>query len=703
MANVVRLGKGATRKIKSAIDDLYDKVKVRFLGPNAAGKRIFITFDRNLSLPGIFEAGSTEESVNPDLEVLTSLIRVAQDYLDASRERMKAKVIHSINGALAEAKHSGGMSRDDFRGLVNTKLTEVWSEAANSVHTIVDTEINHTKNVSILDGIVGANLRAGIDDPTVYFVVVRDEDLCDECKRLHLMPDGKTPRLWKLSEVSHGYHKKGEDSPSIGGLHPHCRCSLVTLMPGFGFTKDGFVSYKKMGYDGLEAQRRLERSMQEFSALRKAERARFDPNQHPRDPNTGEFVDHEAAFMASMESGTKRFKREWEELSPQERRAAIEHARRALRILFQKYPESYANYIARPHLASEIPLADGDVVDTLGGNYGPDDDLGKAVKYPQPIFDAPRSDQAKQLLAQIQRESPGAFDERIVESPLVQTYNNLLFGYKNHSNGYKGQWLRYQAHRHNYLEDYEDPAEAEELDREFDNENVLLRERRGGIRGTQSGKKRSKLVKEVSIPAIQLKHDLGHHIHLYDQMLEHQAALHSHILSNPNLLYVGGHSGTNDVPRVVVFRSFLVNHPSKHRLLFSVSDTPANARPDPEIAAGPGTQIPYAVPVSSILSAYNLDPYSYAHNYHTSENELLVLPHKEIRLPLQHGLEHGKILVPPIDLGEGKPGSGKVALSRIPKKARKPTDMAFGDEMYRPFVPPGSPEHLKPYFKADES
>lgn len=258
MANLFRLGKGASRKISKAIESLYDNAKIRFLGPNAVGKRIFISFDRNFSLPGIFEAGSMEENVKPDMDVLASLIRVATDYLDASQQRTIAKTIHEINGALAEAKHSGGMTRDDFRGLVNTRLSEVWADAANAVHTIIDTEVNHAKNVSVLDGIVGANLNSGVDDPVVFFVVVRDGDLCDECKRLHLLSDGKTPRLWRLSELSHGYHKRGEGSPSIGGLHPHCRCTLVTLMPGYGFNDAGFVTFKKVGHKEYDAQHNVD-------------------------------------------------------------------------------------------------------------------------------------------------------------------------------------------------------------------------------------------------------------------------------------------------------------------------------------------------------------------------------------------------------------------------------------------------------------
>jgi intein/homing endonuclease len=225
---------------------MFNNASVRLLGPQSIqGKKIYITFDRTLSLPGIFEAGSIEETVKPDLEILDSLIRVASAYIEASRERTKARVIHEINGAIAQAKHTGGMSGSDFRDLVNAKLATVWSDVTNNIHTIVDTEIAHAKNVSVLDGVIGVNLNAGVEDPVVYFVVVRDEYLCDECKRLHLMDDGVTPRLWKLSEIAHGYHRKGSDSPSIGGLHPHCFVGTTRL-----FTDRGLLTVEDLYKQG---------------------------------------------------------------------------------------------------------------------------------------------------------------------------------------------------------------------------------------------------------------------------------------------------------------------------------------------------------------------------------------------------------------------------------------------------------------------
>jgi len=87
-------------------------------------------------------------------------------------------------------------------------------------------------------------------------VVIKDKDLCPECARLHLLEDGVTPRVWLLSDVGHAYHKRGEPNPKMGGLHPHCRCSMVTLMPGYGFVA-GRVGYIAKGHDQLEHQKTL--------------------------------------------------------------------------------------------------------------------------------------------------------------------------------------------------------------------------------------------------------------------------------------------------------------------------------------------------------------------------------------------------------------------------------------------------------------
>jgi hypothetical protein len=74
------------------------------------------------------------------------------------------------------------------------QLADVWGKTTNDVKRMIDTEATGARNMGTLEGIIGVNASEGIEDPMVYFVVVRDQHLCDECKRLHLLPDETTPR-----------------------------------------------------------------------------------------------------------------------------------------------------------------------------------------------------------------------------------------------------------------------------------------------------------------------------------------------------------------------------------------------------------------------------------------------------------------------------------------------------------------------------
>jgi hypothetical protein len=75
-----------------------------------------------------------------------------------------------------------------------------------------------------------------------------------DCMSIHMMSDGITPRVWKMSELQYSYHKKGENKPCVAGLHNNCRCSMVLLNRGFGF-KNGKVSFISEGYDAYEDQK----------------------------------------------------------------------------------------------------------------------------------------------------------------------------------------------------------------------------------------------------------------------------------------------------------------------------------------------------------------------------------------------------------------------------------------------------------------
>jgi hypothetical protein len=69
------------------------------------------------------------------------------------------------------------------------------------------------------------------------------------------MPDKVTPRLFKLSELSAGYYKRGDTVPSILGQHPHCRCTIFYVPKDYGFDKKGHITFIGSGHNELDKQR----------------------------------------------------------------------------------------------------------------------------------------------------------------------------------------------------------------------------------------------------------------------------------------------------------------------------------------------------------------------------------------------------------------------------------------------------------------
>jgi hypothetical protein len=249
------LGNTAQDIISRKVDELFERLKARYLGASALGdKRIVISTwaDPVLSLPGVFRAAAALEGLRGDEHTLETLVKLASGFLDGARERTKAQVLREVTTFLTQAQTSG--VETDLQTVLGGSLTKVLADVTRQVDTIVDAETATAKNLSLMDGITYINAHLGVEDPVVYFIVVHDNELCKECKRLHLLEDGVTPRLWLLSDVKQGYHRKGEDQPSVSGLHPHCRCTMATLMLGYGFTAGGMVTYVAPDHNEYEVQ-----------------------------------------------------------------------------------------------------------------------------------------------------------------------------------------------------------------------------------------------------------------------------------------------------------------------------------------------------------------------------------------------------------------------------------------------------------------
>jgi hypothetical protein len=249
------LSKAVLKAIGTEVDEVFDRISDRFLGTKYVPHGIEF---KVMTLEDFFKDIAEREGIDPDKDSLSTLKDIAESYLDSARERAKAQVTQSIQQVMREAILTGDVPNIEVA--LEGALTKVWGDVTTHVHTILDSEINTARNVSIMEGITEYNASIGVDDPIVFFVIVRDNNVCSECIRLHMMPDGVTPRVWKLSEVGSGYHKKGDPNPKISGLHPHCRCIMTTLLPNFGFNSSGMVTFIGNGHDEFAKQRGMAKS-----------------------------------------------------------------------------------------------------------------------------------------------------------------------------------------------------------------------------------------------------------------------------------------------------------------------------------------------------------------------------------------------------------------------------------------------------------
>jgi hypothetical protein len=248
----ITLGKAAIRAIESAVGELFSNLKARFIGKHLFDKKINLDFSKEDTLSGLFSFVSREESKKPDEDLETKILRSAENFLDAEEEHVKAKVVANVDSFLDNAARNG--TNTDWQTVLGGQLSDVWRTATDNVKRIIQTESNNASNVAVLSSAMDVAAAMGIPDPCVFWICVHDNKRCLECTRLHLMPDQVTPRVWRLSEVGGGYHKKGDPDPKISGLHPNERCVLVPILPGFGF-KDGRISYIEKDHDELKAQR----------------------------------------------------------------------------------------------------------------------------------------------------------------------------------------------------------------------------------------------------------------------------------------------------------------------------------------------------------------------------------------------------------------------------------------------------------------
>lgn len=249
------LSSSGKESINNVVEGIFDRIALQFIGdiPKLKhAKRLVISYRENFGLSHLFVQAMANKKPNSiEQDFLKSLLESAHGYIESLKNRTKSNITERIDGLARESQ----LQKRKLTEEVQLVIDEEMKKAGSHLQAIVEAESTKFRNLGTMIEISKVSSSLGDDDPTVFFVVVRDGTTCKECIRLHLMSDGITPRLWKFSELGQAYHKRGGDRPSAFGLHPHCRCTLTYISKGFGFDKIGKLKYNEEGFDAYSEQR----------------------------------------------------------------------------------------------------------------------------------------------------------------------------------------------------------------------------------------------------------------------------------------------------------------------------------------------------------------------------------------------------------------------------------------------------------------
>lgn len=246
----------AVEAIERMVSDRFDKIGMDFLGivPKISKTKKIVFSTAKNSLTSLFlQALGTRNPNGSEEEMLKVILRIANGYVDSLKERTQARIVQNINAYVSnQQSNNNPVSVDKTKKIFRDEM----DKAGKHFKLIANSESNKTANTGTALQISKVAESQGVKDPTVFFIVTIDDVTGPEEFVLHLLPDRKTPRCWKLSEIGNEYHKKGENNPKFAGLHPNCRCKITYLALGFGFDENGKVKYKGKDWDEFEYQRK---------------------------------------------------------------------------------------------------------------------------------------------------------------------------------------------------------------------------------------------------------------------------------------------------------------------------------------------------------------------------------------------------------------------------------------------------------------
>lgn len=152
----------------------------------------------------------------------------------------------------AKEEIAEGVIRNKSSKEIARRLRDKTQDYSKDWDRVVTTELARAQNLGSFDAITENNKDRPQSEIYVYKSGPHDAKTCKACIEFWFLPDGVTPRVYKLSElVANGTNmgkKSGDWKPTVDNTHPNERHYLLELPLGYGF-KGGALVYISKDHD----------------------------------------------------------------------------------------------------------------------------------------------------------------------------------------------------------------------------------------------------------------------------------------------------------------------------------------------------------------------------------------------------------------------------------------------------------------------
>jgi very-short-patch-repair endonuclease len=204
------LSSSGKESIVIAVEKMFDSLAYKLLGniPKLRSKSPFFGSQSPFSLAHIFiQALNNKEPNHFEKDVLRSILNSSFGYVEALKNRTSSNVVESVDAIVKEAKLRG-------QYVSPTQITEIIAEemgkAKNHMKLIAEAESTKTRNMAHTMEIVDKSKKEEVSDPTVFFIIVRDNKTCLEENEIVLTTTGAVP----IGSIQVGDLMKNPSTPS---------------------------------------------------------------------------------------------------------------------------------------------------------------------------------------------------------------------------------------------------------------------------------------------------------------------------------------------------------------------------------------------------------------------------------------------------------------------------------------------------------